>query len=87
MVTDGVISAEFQILHLMMKELILAVPPPVPAAEGQPAPITAAQFSELEHFIDGFSLMTYDHNGYGTQGPDAPLPWVQANLKQLKPPR
>ena len=71
----------------MLKELVLAVPPPVPAAKGQLAPISAAQFSELERFIDGFSLMTYDHNGYGTPGPNAPLPWVQANLKQLKPSR
>ena len=61
------------------------MPPPVPAAEGQPAPVSAAQFSELEHFVDGFSLMTYDHNGYGSPGPNAPLPWVQANLEQLKP--
>ena len=68
-----------------MKELILAMPPPVPAAEGQPAPVSAAQFSELEQFVDGFSLMTYDHNGYGSPGPNAPLPWVQANLEQLKP--
>ncbi|CAL8470895.1 g10437 [Coccomyxa elongata] len=63
-------------------ELILAVPPVVPAeGHGQPA-FTAAQFEQLAPFVDGFSLMTYDWN-IGGSGPNAPFPWVEANVKQL----
>ncbi|BDA45511.1 Chitinase domain-containing protein 1 [Coccomyxa sp. Obi] len=65
-------------------ELILAVPPVVLAeGHGQPA-FTAAHFEQLAPFVDGFSLMTYDWN-IGRSGPNAPFPWVEANVKQLLP--
>ncbi|EIE20263.1 glycoside hydrolase [Coccomyxa subellipsoidea C-169] len=63
-------------------DLILAVPPVVPAqGHGQPA-FTPAHFKQLAPFVDGFSLMTYDWN-IGAPGPNAPFNWVEANLKQL----
>ncbi len=67
-----------------MQELILAVPPIIPAeGHGQPA-FTAAHFEQLAPFIDGFSLMTYDWN-IARSGPNAPFPWVEANVRQLLP--
>ena len=68
-----------------LQELILAIPPPVPARKGAKSPITLSQFQQLAGFIDGFSVMTYDFNVYGMPGPNAPLAWVQANLEFFKP--
>lgn len=76
-----------QLLYVRLQELILAVPPPLPASEGAPAPFTSSQVQQLEDFIDGFSVMTYDFNAFGTPGPNAPLPWVQASLELLEPAR
>ncbi len=64
---------------------MLAIPPPAPAREGATPPITLPQFQQLASFIDGFSVMTYDHNVYGVPGPNAPLAWVKANLEFFKP--
>ena len=67
-----------------MQELILAVPPVVPAqGHGSPG-FTRAHFEQLVKFVDGFSLMTYDWN-IRASGPNAPYNWVEANLKTLLP--
>ena len=63
------------------------IPPPVPAKQGSKPPITQKQFQQLEKFIDGFSLMTYDYNLHNAPGPNAPLHWVKKNLELLKPSR
>lgn len=64
------------------QELILAVPPLVAArAQARPA-FSAEHFQQLAPLVDGFSLMTYDYNA-GRPGPNAPLPWVQANMDSL----
>lgn len=63
---------------------MLTVPPPVPAKNVSEAPISQAHFTELEHIVDGFSLMTYDYNAFGLPGPNAPLAWVGNNLQTLK---
>ena len=70
-----------------LQELILAIPPPVPAREGASPPITLSQFQQLADFVNGFSVMTYDFNVYGMPGPNAPLAWVQANLDFFRPAR
>ena len=61
---------------------MLAVPPPFPAQQQAQPAFTAAHFSKLAGVVDGFSLMTYDYNA-GRRGPNAPLPWVRANLDSL----
>ncbi len=74
-------------VHCTLQELILAVPPPVPAQQQLqqgPAPFSAREFRSLAPHVAGFSLMTYDFNA-GRAGPNAPLPWVQANLDALLP--
>ena len=61
------------------------MPPPVPAQQqqpGAPAPFSAQHFASLAPHVAGFSVMTYDYNA-GRPGPNAPLPWVQANLDGL----
>eukprot|EP00775_Hariotina_reticulata_P004211 gene4211-4460_t len=65
------------------KELLLAVPPVVPAQPGRPA----ADTSHLEQLADdvaGFSLMTYDYSGGpGAPGPNGPLKWQQENVQDI----
>lgn len=67
-----------------MQELILAVPPAY-LAEGRGQAVFAADHcKQLVPFVDGFSLMTYDWN-IGAPGPNAPFPWVEANVRSLLP--
>ncbi len=70
-----------------MQELILVIPPPVPAKKGSKAAISQKHFQLLDKFIDGFSLMTYDYNVHNAPGPNAPLHWVKENLELLEPSR
>ncbi|OQR90860.1 chitinase domain-containing protein 1 [Achlya hypogyna] len=39
--------------------------------------------TQLMPFVDRFSVNAYD---YSSAGPNAPLPWLQATLRQLQPP-
>lgn len=65
-----------------VQDLILAVPPPVPAQAGRKPAFTAQDFRRLSKHVDGFSLMTYDWN-IARAGPNAPYTWVQDNLEHL----
>jgi chitinase domain-containing protein 1 len=73
--------------RLPLQELILVIPPPVPAKKGSKAAISQKHFQLLDKFIDGFSLMTYDYNVHNAPGPNAPLHWVKENLELLEPSR
>jgi spore germination protein YaaH len=64
------------------QELILAMPPPIPAQGRGKTTVTPQQFRRLSMSVDGFSLMTYDWN-MGQPGPNAPYYWVNDNLKFL----
>ena len=63
-----------------LQELLLAVPPVVPATKGA-ASFSTVDFTLLGSFVDGFSVMSYD---YGTSfrgaGPNAPLWWLRENV-------
>jgi chitinase domain-containing protein 1 len=64
------------------QELILAVPP-VAAADSKRVSLSKHHFDRLSKRVDGFSLMTYDYTAGGAPGPNAPLPWMEKNLKEL----
>ncbi|GBF89547.1 hypothetical protein Rsub_02265 [Raphidocelis subcapitata] len=61
--------------------LVLAVPPALPAAAGRPHS-DVGLLAGLGGEVEGFSVMTYDHLA-AIPGPNAPLPWMEANLKLL----
>ena len=64
-----------------LQELLLAVPPVVPAAKGA-ATFSTADFALLGSFVDGFSVMSYDYStSLRGAGPNAPLWWVRENLR------
>ena len=62
-------------LHAAGRQLLLAVPPVLPAAPGRPhiARQELLRLVEGGH-VDGMSVMLYDHAG-GAAGPNAPLAW------------
>lgn len=37
----------------------------------------------LHEVVDGFTIMTYDHGRVSTPGFNAPLPWVENNIRLL----
>ena len=87
----GPLPADFIPLHVQLntpvcsvQELVLAVPPPIAMQQQAHPMFTATHFGRLAWSVDGFSLMTYDYN-VGRPGPNAPLPWVRANLDALLP--
>lgn len=64
------------------KDIILAVPPAVPARKGAPS-FTRMHYDLISRFIDGVSVMTYDASSAESPGPNAPLPWVNASISAL----
>lgn len=70
-------------LHDAGKQLLLAVPPILPAAPGRPA-AKAEQLAGLlrRGDVDGLSIMLYDAAVSGPS-PNAPLPWQEKNLRML----
>ncbi|KAG2436807.1 hypothetical protein HXX76_006330 [Chlamydomonas incerta] len=66
------------------KKLYLAVPPLYPANEKSPW-FAREDLEMLAEHVDGFSVMTYDHNtGTAKAGPNAPITWVRTNLLLLE---
>lgn len=68
---------------LFLQELLLAVPPF--KASGQGPEFTYADFQELLPSVDYFSIMTYDASTPHKPGPNAPWPWLKANIKAALP--
>ncbi|GFR53271.1 hypothetical protein Agub_g16062, partial [Astrephomene gubernaculifera] len=65
-------------------KFFLAVPPLLPATEKSPW-LARQDFLDLAPHVDGFSVMTYDHNtATGRPGANCPLPWLQANIKHME---
>lgn len=69
-------------LHMSSKELIMAVPPFIPATHQGP-------YTKKEHWlalrddVDGWSIMVYDYSSAaGTAGPNSPLSWLESNIKK-----
>lgn len=67
----------------MVQELLLAVPPF--KASGQGPEFSYADFQELLAFVDYFSMMTYDAFSPHKPGPNAPWPWLKANIHAAWP--
>lgn len=67
-----------------MQELLLAVPPF--KAAGQGPELSFADYQELHAFVDHFSVMTYDAATPYKPGPNAPWPWLKANIQAALPP-
>ena len=65
-----------------LQELLLAVPPVVPAAAGA-ATFSTADLALFGSFVDGFSVMCYDYStSLRGVGPNAPLWWLKENLRK-----
>ena len=71
-------------LHKMNppRELILAVPPAIPTADGKQV-FEPETFDLLADRVDGFSVMTYDAASGLDPGANAPLAWVGECLSEL----
>lgn len=63
------------------RELVLTVPPFVPATPHRVS-FQMSHHQRLQSFVDGFSVMLYDHNIQSNEaGPNSPLWWVKQNLE------
>ncbi|CAO3643223.1 unnamed protein product [Cunninghamella blakesleeana] len=68
-------------LHEIDKEFILVLPP---LRKEYNAIINAEVYDFMSHFIDRFSLMTYDYSSNKIEGgPNSPIDWVIDNIESL----
>ncbi|CAO3674875.1 unnamed protein product [Rhizopus stolonifer] len=70
------------LLHQKDKQLIVVLPSLLSDQHRQI--MTAEVFSGMAHYVDKFSLMTYDHSSHDPNGgPSAPIEWVMDNIEYM----
>lgn len=64
-------------------QLHLVIPPPTDH-KNDARSLTRADMTVIENSIDGLSVMTYDFSGPNRPGPNAPAPWIESTLQNLR---
>jgi chitinase domain-containing protein 1 len=64
-------------------QLYLVIPPPTDHKKDARS-LTRADMTVIENSIDGLSVMTYDFSGPNRPGPNAPAPWIESTLQNLR---
>ncbi|KAG0600099.1 hypothetical protein M758_11G007100 [Ceratodon purpureus] len=64
-------------------QLHLVIPPPTEHKRDARS-FTRADMTVLGNSIDGLSVMTYDFSGPNRPGPNAPAPWIESTLQNLR---
>ncbi|KAG0555859.1 hypothetical protein KC19_11G008800 [Ceratodon purpureus] len=64
-------------------QLHLVIPPPTEHKRDARS-FTRADMTVLGNSIDGLSVMTYDFSGPNRPGPNAPAPWIDSTLQNLR---